>query len=286
MDTGPMSGRYALDPEKSSAAAQRGLMVPVTAVVVALVIGFGAALWWIQARRMEYATQHILSTTRAAFQKTLEQKSDQLTSTLKAIASIEKVVEALAARDPQRLYSETRSVFADLRREHGVTHFYFMDPSRLCLLRVHKPETNGDRIERFTAREAERTGKTSTGIELGPLGTLALRTVMPVFSGSALVGFIELGQEAETILGGIQREAGVELAVTVSKTALDRERWEKGMAMLGRAADWDRFPQVVLVHCSATEPPAGFEAFVRDLGRAAGRVQADACEATPAHCVP
>ncbi|MCC6933984.1 MAG: hypothetical protein IT292_12170 [Deltaproteobacteria bacterium] len=74
---------------------------------------------------------------------------------------------------------------------------YFITPDRTCILRVHKPEKQGDIINRFTTLEAERTGKLAAGIEIGPLGTFTLRVVNPVYSKGMLVGYLELGKEIE-----------------------------------------------------------------------------------------
>src|SRR5512140_3910874 len=136
---------------------------------------------------------------------------------------------SLKAGDRERLLTAYGPVFARLHAEYGITHFYFSGPDRICLLRVHAPEKHGDRIDRFTAREAERSGQTASGAELGPQGTFTLRVVRPVYDGDALVGYLELGKEIEDILAGIHRQSGVELAVAIRKSALDRTAWEEGM---------------------------------------------------------
>ena len=103
-------------------------------------------------------------------------------------------------------------LFESLHREHALTHLYFFDKNRVCLLRVHKPEKHGDLINRFTAIEAERTGKTASGIELGPLGTFTLRVVQPVFEGQTLLGYVELGKEIEDVLQALHTGSGLHVA--------------------------------------------------------------------------
>ena len=75
-----------------------------------------------------------------------------------------------------QLLKQVEPLFRHFRKEHRITHFYFHSPDRVCILRMHKPDRYGDKINRFTALEAEKTGKTSWGIELGPLGTFTLET--------------------------------------------------------------------------------------------------------------
>lgn len=129
---------------------------------------------------------------------------------------------------------------------------------RVCLLRVHKPEKSGDRIDRFTALEAERRGKTASGIELGPLGTFTLRVVSPVFEGRRLLGYVELGKEIEEVLQTLHTGTGDRLAVMIYKEYMDRKTFETGMRFLGREADWDRFPHSVMIYASEGCPPTAF----------------------------
>jgi CheY-like chemotaxis protein len=110
---------------------------------------------------------------------------------------------AMKTHDRERLLADYGPVFAKLRADHDLTHFYFSGPDRVCLLRIHNPEKHGDRIDRFTMREAERTGKTAAGLELGPLDTFTLRSVQPVYDGGALIGYLELGKEIEDILAAL-----------------------------------------------------------------------------------
>lgn len=145
-----------------------------------------------------------------------------------------------------------------MRRENAVTHFYFSDPNRICLLRVHAPERRGDRLDRFTALEAQRTGKTASGIELGPLGTFTLRVVQPVLCDGQLIGYVELGKEIQDVLDTLHVRSGLSLAVLIRKELLNRKSWEEGMRRLGRQPDWDRFPDSVAVYASHGRLPDEF----------------------------
>ncbi|NIU11458.1 MAG: histidine kinase, partial [Phycisphaerae bacterium] len=76
------------------------------------------------------------------------------------------------------------------------------------------------------------------GLELGPLGTLTLRVVTPVFGSDQLVGFTELGIEIGNFLGDIGRRHANDLVMMIDKNKLNRGNWESGMQMLGETPDW------------------------------------------------
>jgi sensor histidine kinase regulating citrate/malate metabolism len=118
-----------------------------------------------------------------------------MTASIQLIASEPTVKKALRERDADSLLAVSRPIFEILGKNAHISHFYFSDTNRVCLLRVHKPNERGDTISRFTAIKAEATGKSASGIEMGPLGTLTLRVVLPVFEDGILIGYMELGKE-------------------------------------------------------------------------------------------
>jgi len=103
-------------------------------------------------------------------------------------------------------------------------------------------------LMRTATLDAERSGTTSFGVELGPLGTFTLRLVAPWYDETTrqLIGYVELGMEIDRVLQKLRDFFGVEVFVLVHKDHLDRKKWEDGMRVLGHTPDWDRFPAVVL----------------------------------------
>ncbi len=256
--------------ETASRPVQRRLLIPLTLVLVLLVSGFTAALITAERNHLEALTERTVEGTADELGRVLDEQADALSALLQVIASDDALCNALKVGDRERLLAACQPIFAKLRRDHAITHFYFHAPDRVNLLRVHKPEKHGDLIGRFTAREAERSGRVASGIELGPLGTFTLRSVQPVFQRGQLIGYLELGKEIEDALAGIQSEYHVELAVAIHKHALDRAKWESGMELLGREADWDRFPGDVLIHTSLPRFPDDCERFVGKANHAHG----------------
>lgn len=151
---------------------------------------------------------------------------------------------ALGDGDHERLAELTQEVFASLRDEGYINHMYYLDSKGRVVLRLHRPELHGDWVERSPLRKAQRTGQVSSGLELGPLGHMMLRVVVPWREGEALVGFVELGVDIDRVLDKPATELGDVVVILLSKDYLDPEQW---MASRPNAATpWDTFPGTVL----------------------------------------
>ncbi|MFW6374536.1 MAG: PAS domain S-box protein [Thermodesulfobacteriota bacterium] len=227
-----------------------------------MILGFLAVLIGQHEDHIEETLSREIAAVPDRFFEALQFESAGLDLTLRSIIRDRQMRADLRAKDRERLLSRYQAWFADIRKDYGVTHFYFLDAARVCLLRVHKPGKSGDRIDRFTAQEAERTGRSAAGIELGPLGTFTLRVVRPVVEDGQRLGYVELGKEIENVLQALHDDPAVELAVTIHKEALDRSQWESGMRMLNREPDWNRFPQKALIYYSTPRFPEELDRYV------------------------
>lgn len=237
------------------------LLPPLALMVMVVMVGAGVLLWHQHQHQLNRAIVIRAAEVTTNLQITLKEQAFGLAMATQLIAADKSVQQALSEGDADRLLAAWRPVFETMNRESHLTHFYFFDARRICLLRIHKPEKKGDRIDRFTAQEAERTGKLASGIELGPLGTFTLRVVQPVYADGSLVGYVELGKEIEDVLQAITPHSGTQLAVVVRKEYLTRRTWEEGMAMLGREADWDQLSQGAVSYTSQGHLPDAFVAW-------------------------
>jgi hypothetical protein len=236
----------------------RHLLPPLAAILIVLLAGAGALLWQQQRQQLAEKIADQIAMVSRELRVDLDNQASGLAGVAQTIAADATVQEALRKGDAGRLLPAWRPVFATLHRENNLTALSFFDRNRVCLLRVHQPEEHGDRIERLTALEAERTGKTASDIELGPLGIFTLQVVQPVFQDGRLAGYVELGKGIEDVLQARRDRSGLELAVTVRKEQLNRRKLEQGMHLLGREADWDRLPRSAVIYASQGRLPAAF----------------------------
>ncbi len=183
-------------------------------------------------------------------QQRLAEGDELLRSLLFILSGNKELAKFFADRDRPGLLLAALAFERPLRQHSNITHFYFHLPDKTCFLRVHQPEQFGDQISRITLEQAAAHNDLATGLELGPLGTITLRAVMPWHDeNGTLIGYLELGRELATFLHVFEELKAVDgYLLTVGKAHLDRQGWEQGMAMLGRPANWDLFPdRVVLV---------------------------------------
>lgn len=185
--------------------------------------------------------------TKVAFRQELDEDAEQMGVILDLLKGDPAVQKAWLARDREELLAISSSILEKISSKRRVTHFYFMQPDQVCFLRVHHPARHGDIIKRFTMEEAARTEEPAYGIELGPYGTFALRTVHPWRIDGRLVGYIELGEEIEHITLQIAEYLDVDIAVAVKKEHLVREKWEDGQAFLKKEHDWNELDSFAII---------------------------------------
>ena len=162
--------------------------------------------------------------------------------------NVEKLVSALQLEERESLYLLALDYYRSLKKYNHITHMYFVDSKRKVVLRMHQPDRFGDIIERKSVRDADENGVTSTGIELGQLGTLTLRVVVPWIHDGKTLGFLELGMELEEILNSIEKDSPFTVMLTLNKEQLEQSEWQLGQKMLKRNADWNQLEQRVLAY--------------------------------------
>ena len=224
-------------------------LAPLT-LVIALAVGlFVFEFYRYQQEDVQSGVVRVRTSASELYQNSIRHNAIALRTIIEVLEKDPALHTALKNGDRAGLLKRSAPLFADLRKIFGVTHLYFTRADRVNLLRVHQPERYGDVIERFTTREAERSGTLAQGVELGPLGTLTLRVVDPWYADKDkkhLIGYVELGMEVDHALEEVREFLGVQTFMLIRKQLLQRDDWESGMKVLGRVPDWERFPDVVL----------------------------------------
>ncbi|MBN1437147.1 MAG: response regulator [Sedimentisphaerales bacterium] len=254
----------------------RRVMPCLAGVFVFIAAGFAIELWMNKHEEVDERTTASIENIFGDLTFLLDEQTRGLIGAIQPIVSDQATLDALQNHDRDSLLEKWQPIFERMQAEAAITHFYFHEPDRVNLLRVHDPGRCGDLIDRYIVREAEQTAQIASGIELGPLGTFTLRAIQPVFRDGNLIGYVELGREIEDAFAVLHQDDNVEIAGTISKEYLDRENWENGMRMLGRNTDWDRFNQEVVIYTSNDSLTE--EVLLEDARQDAGSQSEDAVE--------
>jgi signal transduction histidine kinase/DNA-binding response OmpR family regulator len=241
------SSGEAVPMDRNNESIRARILVPL---VFALVVLLGTSLlgvYWLQRLQVEHTVKTSLESAQQLFQLQIKKDAEVLSSSLFFLERNTRLQQAWMNKDRDELLHQAQPFFEDLRSLFRITHFYFINIDGTCFLRVHKPSSHGDYLDRFTMKQARSDGKPSQGIELGPFGTFALRVVHPWRIDGQIVGYIELGEEIEHISEELSKTLGVDIVVAVQKEFLKRTEWEEGLKMMGRTAHWADLPDVVVV---------------------------------------
>ncbi|NJD39515.1 MAG: response regulator [Geobacter sp.] len=244
----------------------RRLMLPLALMLTLLIVGPAAFLWHQHQVHSNDRLASLQESIAREFTYDLRNTAAGMELALQVLADDPRVVSALQSGNPQRLLPIWQTIFGQMRQDHKITHLYFVDSRRICLLRVHKPDKQGDRIDRFTMLQAERFGAPASGIELGQLGAFTLRVVLPVFDGNKLLGYLELGKEIEDELQSLFIKHRTPLALVINKSYLNRSAFEAGKSYFGWESEWERLPNSVVLYASQGRLPDPFAAVAEQAG--------------------
>jgi hypothetical protein len=146
----------------------RRLLPPLAVVVILVIVGGGVLLWYEHRQQLAETIAGRVSGVSNDLRAALDQRSAGLAAAAQTIAADAEVRRALSDGDAGRLLAACHPVFETLGPEHSLTYTHFYDKNLVSLLSVHMPGITGRaRNQRFTAIEAERTGRAAFGLELG-----------------------------------------------------------------------------------------------------------------------
>lgn len=252
------------------------LVVALLSVVTA--VGVVVLLDQMYASSADLLATQSLNSSMSAFATLEEAATDKLGAALEVLRTRDDLRELYVAGDREELVAFATPLYAALRDEYGVTHWYFIEPgpeSRV-VARIHSPDKYGDVVERMTYREAVESGDMGAGLELGQTA-FALRVVMPYLDANGeIIGYMELGQEIHEFLDEMRSGAGGEYAMFVQKTHLDRDAWASTRESAGLEDDWDSYGENLLIDStSASESLERYEGDIEAIpaqGEVLGRV--------------
>lgn len=238
---------------------RKKLFIPLALAMSVFLSGLIFTVYRLQWDHIHSETALRIESFHKNFQSQVQSETELINGLLSFIMENKNLQRDWLAGDRDALLRDATPIFTELRSRSLITHFYFITPDKECFLRVHKPESRGDVIDRITMDIAAHLGRSAHGIEMGPFGTVALRVVHPWVIDGKVAGYIELGEDVEQITARISQIMNIELLSVVAKKYLDKGKWEQGLRMSGRTGDWDRYKDFVVVSSDSKKVYPGLD---------------------------
>lgn len=223
------------------------LLLPLALSILLLTVVY----YWLYSRLLQETTHGNATTTFQVAQSTyntyIKSEATTLFEPMEFIVRDVKIQDALLSQNVELLASLATPIYRRLQQHNNVSHFYFIRPDRTVLLRIHQPARRDDLVDRHTLIEAEKTGRPSFGVELGPLGTFTLRVVFPCVVNGKLIGYVELGKEVNYLIHDLEQTFHLKSVVLLDKHFLSQEGWMAGRATFHPNSKWSNLPNHVLV---------------------------------------
>ncbi len=225
------------------------LLTPIIIILLTMITGFVFSQLTLEKRYTEQHLHQKFDSARQLYEATTKFEKEKIVVFLQILEQDKELQADMRSQNKVRLLKHLNSHFQILQQNH-ISHFYIHQPNLVNYLRVHQPQRYGDQIQRQSALDAAETQQIAWGVEMGPLGLLTLRAVMPWFDQGELLGYIELGQEIEHVYEHVYKNSDIGLFISINKEVIDRQAWESGMTLMNREHDWNLLPKSVVTFSS------------------------------------
>ncbi len=250
-----------------SHALKNEILIPFLIAMVLLIASFFGIINYIMKDKMDIDNKEKVKSVQNMFEIKKKSYTEVLTATIKRVQNYEEVQKYWLKKDKDKLKETMRPFFESLKRRSKFTHICFYDSLGDNYLTMYNLPKDDGEIDNFTMREAIKTHKISSGIEVGPLGTFTLRVAVPWYINKQLVGFIEFGEEIEHIIDRTHTILNVDLFILYKKEYISQERYQNGMEILGRNYNWKSLDNWVFLYSTLDAIPPEVKTYcIDDIG--------------------
>jgi len=234
-------------------------LLPIIVIGIALLTGiFYYTFVNAQEKNLHTVSDDAIKTSKEMFYNLEDNDIKMLSSTLEAFLSNKELKEIYLKNNRTELNNYGQPIFSQLRQDFGITHFYFHYPNGTNFLRLHSKDQFGDKITRKTYEKSVASNGFGTGLELGKTA-FALRVVHPYYSGSNIIGYLELGEEVDHFLKVMKKQTGNEFGIFIKKEYIKPEDWKSLRDNKGLKNNYDDLKNYVVID-TTTESIASFAA--------------------------
>lgn len=231
------------------------VLIPLAMAIAGLLGAFVVGSYQVLDENLDEEVDRHLASVKKYLSAQHQNDLDELGAAVANIAQSNDVGKAWKDGDRERIRTTLNRYLPELRVSHDITHLYLYDTSGALIFCMDGCPPGDKPQDRFTLSRARVTGRFSYGMELCEHGTFSLRVVMPRLVDGQLTGFIEIGEELQSLTRNIPAVLGVQVAALVKKSYLDRTAWEDRLAGPYSDADWDALPNRVTLEKSIEQVP-------------------------------
>ncbi|MBF0611264.1 MAG: diguanylate cyclase [Magnetococcales bacterium] len=219
------------------------------------------ANWWLDRRLNHFMISQDVLDVGKDINFLLEKEHLIFKNYLTLLSKDENLYKLFIDQDRPALLAKSEEIL-NAFREQRITHLYFHRSNSTNFLRVHNPALYDDVIDRPLLAQAKSTLNYAFGTEIGRVGTLTMRGVLPWFHEGKLLGFLEIGKEFTHLVYEISQQNNLEMYSMVEKKYFDRSSTQTSLELLGISSDWDHYGPLMLLGSHATAMPVGLQEYV------------------------
>ena len=240
--------------------------IAILSILFLMIILIGILIIFFQNQILKQHLTNSIIENEEDFFDLKEESIRTLSATLEVILQDESLKQIYMQKDRDKLFDYGQPLFTDLKNKYEITHFYFILPDGINFLRLHDKDIYGDKIQRATFLEAQKTKNIGAGIELGETA-YALRVVMPYYDSNELIGYIGLGQGIDNFLEIMKKGKHNEFSLIVEKNFLNEQDWESSRKNIGVRNNWDDLEKYIIVSSTTNGTSSCFSDENMDLLR-------------------
>jgi signal transduction histidine kinase/CheY-like chemotaxis protein len=231
------------------------LLIPIG---LALLVLFGSSItgvYWLGNHNISYDAKARLTAVERMLPWQMKHDAHLMQSVANLITQDKTLSDAWQSHDRTALQQRAEELLAGLEEQYNVDTLTFYRPDLTCDLRVHEPTRFGDQVKWSTLTNDAVKKEPTEGIHLDESGLLTLRVVNPWMNGSELLGYVELGEQISRIIPEFKKTFKATLFLTINKSNLNREQWQRRQRYLGQQDNWGQFSHFVIIdHTMQTIP--------------------------------
>ncbi len=226
---------------------KRKILIPLILTIAFLIAMSVYSIYYIQNKNNSDDISEHRNGINNVFNTLITSESKMLASHINYLLKDTTIMQIYKNRNREELFNYCIPGFNEIKNEHNITHFYFLDTTGICFIRVHDKQRYNDTINRFTFTKAKQTKKAVYGIELGTYGTFTLRYVSPMIVDNKIIGYIELGMEIEHITPILKEITGTDILFLIDKKFINQQKWEAGLETFEKQGNWNKHADYIII---------------------------------------